>query len=683
MDVAFIKSRLEDFFATLSEHFPNYERRDAQREMISLILNGFYKQKHVLVEAGTGTGKSLAYLLAVLALLASGEEKKIVISTHTINLQEQLLHKDIPLLQKLFSPFLDFRAALAKGRNNYVCKRRFLDLINNVGQGLDSISQVQEFAALRRLLYADGKFLIGDRADLPISVSQELWSKFNSSHETCLERRCPLVRECFFRTAREELQEVDIVISNHALFFNDLAIRGSAENEEGILPPYDYVIFDEAHHIEDVACAALSLRIDGYYLKTLGGTFRSLLSKGTFKEHLVNDPELSQHVESVMRSYFQNIESFLKELQARSRGQTTWRVRSAEDLALTDPFATDLQAILALCEKLTFLDLSDEEEALLEKAVNQWRKLQDDLDFMLKVEDESYVYWIESSPTDSALSSLQAAPVEMAPTLRETLFESDIVAVLTSATLASPTLAFTSQRLGIDSFFSAILASPFDHQQNAAIYISPEAIEPNYQNNRAYEKYLAELIVETATLVNGGAFVLFTSYQMLNNVYDLAIAELLERGLTVLRQGDQPRHELLKQFAQEKDAVLFATSSFWEGVDVVGDALRCVIITKLPFAVPDHPVTEARMEALQAKGRNPFMAYQLPQAIIRLKQGYGRLIRSQEDRGIVVIADPRVRTRRYGRLFLDALPCKNVITDPGKLKNFVVRHQIGVKEKHT
>lgn len=677
MDVVAIKSRLEAFFATLNDHFPNYERRDAQSEMISLILNGFYKKRHVLVEAGTGTGKSLAYLLAVLALLATNEQKKIVISTHTINLQEQLLHKDIPLLQKLLRPFVGFQAALAKGRSNYLCKRRFLDLINDIGHGLENVAQVQEFAAIRPLLYAEGDFLIGDRADLPVNVSPELWSKFNATHDTCLERRCPLVRECFFRAAREVLQEADIVISNHALFFTDLAIRGSAENEEGILPPYDYVIFDEAHHVEDVACAALSLRIDGYYLKTLGGAFRSLLTKGTFKEHFVNEPELSQHVEGVMRVYFQNIEGFLQDIQTRSKGQTTLRIASANDLQITNPFTDDLRAILSVCDQLALLDLSDDEEALLEKAVSQWKRLRRDLDFVLSIEDEGYVYWIESTRQDTATSVLQAAPIEMAATLRETLFEHEVVAVLTSATLASPSLAFTSQRLGVDNYFSKVLNSPFDHQQNAAIYIPPGALEPNYQNNHAYENYLAKLIVETTSLVNGGSFVLFTAYQMLNNVYEQIAAELSWAGLTVLKQGDMPRHELLKQYAEEKDAVLFATSSFWEGVDVVGDALRCVIITKLPFAVPDHPVTEARMEALQASGHNPFMSYQLPQAIIRLKQGYGRLIRSQDDRGIVVIADPRVHTKRYGRMFLEALPCKNFVHDQETLRSFVAQRQIG------
>lgn len=664
MDILAIKAGLQDFFAALANEFPNYEHRPVQNEIISLILNANYKNKHVLVEAGTGTGKSLAYLLAVLALLAGGEEKRIVISTHTINLQEQLLYKDIPLLQRLLAPYISFTAALAKGRSNYLCLRRWLELEK------DPEGHTAEIAALKELIYEEGKIVVGDRSLLPINISQGLWSNICASHLTCLERRCPMQKQCFFRAARDSLKEADIVISNHALFFTDLAIKGGAENEEGILPPYNLVIFDEAHHMEDVACQALSLRIDEYYLKTVGGTFRSLLTKGSFKAFLVNEPVESMEIEKIMRDYFIHIDEFLQDLQNKSRGQTT-RLKK-EEAEIKNPFVDDLRFILQICQRLESLELSDEETLLLEKSSGQWKKIREELDFILNVADDKYVYWIESNRQNYLNSTIQAAPIEIADSLRETIFRQDVVCVLTSATLASPSLDFTAGRLGVADYFGAVLASPFDHETNAAVFLPPQAIEPSYQNNQAYEHYLAQLILETATLVDGGSFILFTSYLTLNNVYLLTADSLNRRGLTVLKQGDAPRHELLGRHKAAGKGILFATSSFWEGVDVSGSALSCVIITKLPFAVPDHPLTAARIETLRAKGYNPFMSYQLPQAIIRFKQGYGRLIRSRDDRGVVVVADPRVRSKRYGKLFLDALPCKNRLQNRQDLQQFLL-----------
>lgn len=670
MDVNSIKRILEDFESTLAAKFPGYEQRAEQQQMVNQILNGLYANRHVLVEAGTGTGKSLAYLLAILATLASGEHHRAVISTHTINLQEQLLNKDIPLLEELLFGQVQFRAVLAKGRSNYICKRRLQDILSSDAAPFESLADAQEFSRLKDLLLANGTFLLGDRSELAVNVSPSLWNTLASSQDTCLERRCPLFKECFFRSAREELKKADIIISNHALFFTDLALRGAADAEEGILPPYDLVVLDEAHHVEDVASHALSIAVDGYRLKTTGGRLRGLLSKGTLHERLTNDPLLTQQMEATLKAYFDNIERFLRSLALLADNQSVRRLLP-KTVNVENLFELDLQEILHFLELLGETEgLSDEETAELEKTRARWQGLGRDLQFLLARDQEGYVYWVDSPTLDHSQSSLSAAPVEMSELLRETLFSRELVTILTSATLASPELQFMAERLGIDHYYGKVLASPFDHNRNAAVYVPEQAEEPNYQNNFPYEKYLGKLILDVCAVTGGGTFILFTSYQMLNNLFDQVAGDLTKMGLELFRQGDLPRHELLTQYKATDNGVLFGTSSFWEGVDVVGDALRCVLITKLPFSVPDHPITEARMEALAARGKNPFQYYQLPEAVIRLKQGYGRLIRTQTDRGVVVIADGRIFSKRYGKTFLQALPTSNILRSLTEFKRF-------------
>jgi ATP-dependent DNA helicase DinG len=670
MDVAKVKRALEDFEAALTAKFPGYEQRPEQKQMVNQILNGLYAKKHVLVEAGTGTGKSLAYLLAILASLAAGEEHRAVISTHTINLQEQLINKDIPLLEEILAGQVQFSAVLAKGRSNYLCKRRLHEILHSDEPAFESPGDAQEFRRLQDLLMTDGTFLLGDRSELAVNVSNSLWNTLASSQDTCLERRCPMIKECFFRAAREQLKEADIIITNHALFFTDLSLRGTADAEEGILPAYDLLVLDEAHHIEDVASHALSVAVDGYRLKTTGGRLRSLIGKGSLKERLTNDPLLAQSIEATLKAYFEHIEQFLRQLGLLAEQQPVKRLTAALGNP-ENPLEFDLREILHLVELLLeTTGLSDEETAELEKSRLRWQGLQRDLEFLLQREQDGYVYWVESTALDYSQNALLAAPVEMANVLREALFSRELVAVLTSATLASPDLKFVAERLGVDRYLGKVLASPFDHRRNAAIYVPTPAAEPNYQNNFAYEKYLGKLIVDVCEVTGGGTFVLFTSYQMLNNLFERVADDLLSLGLELFRQGDLPRHELINQYKETNNGVLFGTSSFWEGVDVVGDSLRCVLISKLPFSVPDHPITEARMEALAARGKRPFQYYQLPEAVIRLKQGYGRLIRTQSDRGIVVIADGRILTKGYGRTFLQAMPTDNLFRSLDEVRQF-------------
>ncbi len=676
MDVVRVKNTLDQFQAALAAQFPGYEQRPEQRQMTNQILNGLYINRHVLVEAGTGTGKSLAYLLAVLATLATGDEHRVVISTHTINLQEQLLNKDIPLLQSILGNHVHFEVALAKGRSNYLCRRRVRDILMSDQPLFESLADAQEFTRLKDLLFADGDFLLGDRSQLPVNVSSTLWNTLASSQDTCLERRCPLVKDCFFRSAREALKEADIIISNHALFFTDLALRGTADSDEGILPPYDLVILDEAHHIEDVASHTMSILVDGYRLKTVGGRLRSLLAKGAMHELLTNEPLLAQDIENTLKTYFDNVDRFLQRLALLTGNQTVKRLLP-DDEKPENPFIQDLKEIQHYLELLqTSAQLSDEETAELEQMVTRWKALARDIDFVLQRDQDGHVYWVESPLGDYTQSVIQAAPIEMSSLLRESLFSRELVTVLTSATLASPDLRFMAERLGIDQYLGKVLTSPFDHDRNAAVYVPEQASEPNYRNNYAYEKYLAQLIRDVCEVTAGGTFVLFTSYQMLNNLFEQVAVDLERMGLELFKQGDLSRSELLCQYKASANGVLFGTSSFWEGVDVVGDGLRCVIIAKLPFSVPDHPITEARMEALTAKGLNPFQHYQLPEAIIRLKQGYGRLIRSQTDKGAVVIADGRVVSKRYGKMFLSALPTRNVLRDRAKFREFM-QQQVG------
>lgn len=663
MNVESVKHNLQQLLASVRQRFSGYEERPQQIEMIRAILNGIYSQRHVMVEAGTGTGKSLAYLVALLAVILSEKAKKrIVISTHTINLQEQLLKKDIPAVLKAIGKDGEFSAALAKGRGNYLCLRRFFEVLRSTEGVFHSAEEVLNFHELRAQIYNGREVLCGDKAELKLRVLPGVWSEVNCSQDTCLESNCPQYFDCYFRKARSSLEKADIIVSNHALFLTDLAIRRSSENEEGILPPYDFVVLDEAHHVEDVAADAFSVRIEQQSLQRLVSWAQRAGTSLTVRTAASDGEVVARQIVTCCQHCYHAISTLQQGFGALLPANcTTMRLR-AEDLErLDNPLRNPLAELVHWFKKLESTeDLPDEVMAEITKVRQRLQAAADDIDFFVEGKGREHVYWLERR---GAEIEAVAAPLNVAEVLGTSLFDKSVPVVLTSATLAVPTMSFMAKRLGVGSYYHKIIHSPFDYQRNARLVVPQNAIEPDYSDIGRYERYCADLLVELRKKIRGGIFALFTSYSLLAAVAELVEDELIDLGSMVLKQGDLPRHELIQEFKQQGTAVLLGTASFWEGVDVVGDALRCVFITKLPFAVPDHPLTEARMERLRQRGENPFMSYLLPQAVLQFKQGFGRLIRSTKDRGLVVVADRRILTKSYGRTFLASLPPIPVIDE--------------------
>ena len=624
----------------------NYEYRDGQVKMSEAITKAFEDKRHLIVEAGTGTGKTLAYLIPAIAA-ALGTKKRVVISTGTKNLQEQLMEKDIPFLQKILPK--KFSAAYMKGRSNYACLYRISKADNQpILEGLDEMDYFDE---VRRWSLETS---VGDRREL-VNLPEDLsfWGRINARSEICLGQKCPDFEPCFITRMRARAEDADIIVVNHHLFFADLSVRG---NQYGrVIPDYSSVIFDEAHLIEDIAADYFGVQVSSFQIDELVRDSDTLP---------ITDAVVNRDLTKIAAKIIGLSEQFwIRFTQARFDGryplqEDVFRYRTREGQNAPTAAGEAYEALDSALEGLiAAIDRFSDTVPEVDSLVRRTKQARADLDFIVHQTEHNYVYWLERRGKGMYM---RASPVDVSELLRGKLFDKVDTCVLTSATLSSGgSFNFVRERLGLDTSKTNVLhaASSFDYEKQAIVYLPAAMPDPRSQE---FTQLAAGEIIKILQVTDGRAFVLATSNASMKTLYELVSSRV---GFPCFIQGSMSKSGLLEKFRETPNAVLFATASFWQGVDVQGEQLSCVIIDKLPFAVPTDPLVAARSRFIEENGGRSFFDYSVPQAVISLKQGIGRLIRSRSARGVIAILDPRLRTKGYGKDFLTSLPRMRITSD--------------------